>query len=256
MSELRVGLVQMRCEKGAIDANLTAMEAYLRDGRHQSADVMCFPEASITGYADPRRYPDAVLHLSDPAVSRFVAMTQASPIAALAGIVETNPDGRPYITQVVARAGKLVGFYRKRTIPADEAELFAPGTTAGVFDHPKVRFGVAVCADIDSAAIFAEHARSGARVVFEAAAPGLYGDQATRNWRSGFEWWRDECHHKLGSYARENGLYVAVATQAGRTCDEDFPGGGYLFGPDGRCLAATADWTENVLYATIATADA
>jgi predicted amidohydrolase len=118
-----------------------------------------------------------------------------------------------------------------------------------------VRFGVAICADIDDAAIFAEHARSGARVVFEAAAPGLYGDQATRDWRSGFVWWRGECHHKLATYARENGLSIAFATQAGRTCDEDFPGGGYVFGLDGHCLAATADWTEDAIYATIASTE-
>jgi predicted amidohydrolase len=100
----------MRCEKGAIDANLAAIEGYLRTGRLQGAEVMCFPEASITGYVDPRRYPDAVFHLSDSAVARFVAMTQTSPITALAGIVEANPEGLPYVTQVVARAGQLLGF--------------------------------------------------------------------------------------------------------------------------------------------------
>ena len=64
-------------------------------------------------------------------------------------------------------------------------------------------------------------------------------------------WWRDECRSKLGGYARDNRVYIAVATQAGRTVDEDFPGGGYVFGPDGSCLSATPDWLEGVLYAII-----
>jgi predicted amidohydrolase len=34
--------------------------------------------------------------------------------------------------------------------------------------------------------------------------------------------------------------------------DEDFPGGGYVFGPDGTCMFATCDWSEGVLYATLA----
>ena len=42
---------------------------------------------------------------------------------------------------------------------------------------------------------------------------------------------------KLGRYARDDGVHIAVATQAGRTVDEDFPGGGYLFAPDGACIA-------------------
>jgi predicted amidohydrolase len=251
MGEMRIGLVQMRCEKGDVEANLAATADYLRDAVAVGADVVCFPEASITGYVDPTHYPDAVLRLDDPAVARFVAMTREGRVTALAGLIEANPGERPYITQIVARAGKLLSYYRKRTIPEEEAHLFASARTPGVFAHPTAAFGVTICADIEDAALFAEHAQAGARVVFEAAAPGLYGEQATRDWREGFEWWRGECFTKLGRYARENGVFVAVATQAGRTLDEDFPGGGYVFGPDGVCVIATEDWGEGVLYSTL-----
>ncbi len=85
-------------------------------------------------------------------------------------------------------------------------------------------------------------------MVFELAAPGLYGEQATRNWQSGFAWWEGECQSYLSRYARQYGLWIAVATQAGRTVDEDFPGGGYLFAPDGRRLYATPDGSPGVVY--------
>jgi predicted amidohydrolase len=55
----------------------------------------------------------------------------------------------------------------------------------------------------------------------------------------------------FSQYARANRLSIAVATRAGRTCDEDFPGGGYVFGPDGTCLCATPNGAEGVLDATI-----
>lgn len=241
----------MRCEKGAIDANLAAMHDAIVAAAAHGAEIVAFPEASITGYNDPARYPSAVLHVDGPEVARFVAMTRAPAITALAGLLENNPAGQPFITHVVARAGRMLGVYRKRTIPDDEAGLFAAGSEACIFEHPTARFGVAICADIDSPAVFAESAALGARVVFEVAAPGLYGPQAGRDWRAGFEWWRDECRARLGRYARENGIAIAVATQAGRTCDEDFPGGGYVFAPDGACVLATPDWSEGVLYATI-----
>jgi predicted amidohydrolase len=251
MAELHLALVQMRCEKGAIAENLVSVHAHLREAALRGVDIICFPEASITGYVDPTRYPEVVLSLDSPAVAQFIQMTSEYPVMALAGIIEANPAGKPFITQLVAAWGKLQGFYRKRTIPADEAHLFTPGSDAAVFAHPKATCGLAICADVDTQAVFADCARSGAKVVFEAAAPGLYGEQATRNWRSGFEWWRGECMTKLARYAQESGIFIAVATQAGRTSDEDFPGGGYLFGPDGRCPAATADWSEGVLYASI-----
>ena len=256
MGDLLIGLAQMRCEKGDLAANLAATEDILRQGAERGAAIICFPEASLTGYVDPTIYPQAVLRADDLPIARFIALTGAYHLTALAGFIEVNPGGLPFITQVVARDGALLGRYRKRTIPDEEAHLFAPATTPGVFAHPAGPLGVTICADIDNEALFAEHAHGGARLVFEAAAPGLYGDQATRDWRTGYEWWRGECQTKLARYARENGIAIAVATQAGRTRDEDFPGGGYLFGPDGVCMAATEDWREGILWVTVPGADA
>ncbi len=251
MNTITIGLVQMRCEKGAVAENLAAIQNHIQDGISRGTDILCFPEMSITGYLDPHRWPESILNLDGPEVARFVAMTAGAPITALAGLVEANPDGKPFITQIVARSGELLGYYRKKTIIDEEAEWFSPGAIVPVFAHPKGTFGVAICADIEDPAIFAASARQGARIIFEAAAPGLYGDQATRNWQSGYAWWRDKCQQQLGQYARDNGVYIAVATQAGRTIDEDFPGGGYLFAPDGSCISATPDWSEGVLYASV-----
>lgn len=246
---LRLGLIQMRCEKGDLAGNLDATAAYLDEGRERGADLLIFPEASLTGYVDPTRYPDAILTLEDRVIARFLALTRRAPrTTVLAGIIEANPAGLPFITQFVAQNGELTGVYRKRTIPDDEAHLFTPARSPGIFSRDGLRFGVAICADIDCADLFVEHAQAGARIIFECAAPGLYGEQATRDWRSGYDWWRGECLDKLARYARANGVTIAVATQAGRTRDEDFPGGGYLFAPDGRCLAETPDWREGALW--------
>jgi (R)-amidase len=251
MHTLNIALAQMRCEKGAIDANLAAIQGYLQEAISWNIDIICFPEMSITGYIDPTRQPEAILRLDGPEVARFVAMTSETAITALAGLVEANPSGKPFITQIIARAGKLVDYYRKKTIIDDEATWFTPGAATTTFRHPKATCGLSICADIESPAVFAANAQAGAQIIFEAAAPGLYGDQATRNWQTGYNWWHGECHVKLGQYARDNHVFIAVATQAGRTSDEDFPGGGYVFGPDGACLHEMSDWSEGVLYATL-----
>lgn len=254
---LTIALVQMRSEKDALAANLDATAAYLRQASDARADIAAFPEASLTGYVDPSRYPHAPLRLNGPEVAAFVALTRGSPVTTIAGLLEARDQdgGLPYLTQIAARDGALLGVYRKRTIPPDEAHLFAPGP-ASAANTPLVSavgipFGLAVCADIDCPAVFAGAARAGARLVFECAAPGLYGAQETRDWRSGYDWWRGECHTKLGRYARDYGLSIGVATAAGRTCDEDFPGGGYVFAPDGSCLAETVDWREGMLVVTL-----
>jgi predicted amidohydrolase len=53
---VRVGLIQMRCEKGAIAENLASLSRYLAEAAMRNVDIVGFPEMSITGYADPTTF--------------------------------------------------------------------------------------------------------------------------------------------------------------------------------------------------------
>jgi predicted amidohydrolase len=248
---VRVGLIQMQCEKGAIAQNLASMTRVLSEAAERHIDIVGFPEMSLTGYADPTRYPQAILRLDGPEIIQFLNLTRELRAAALVGVIEENPAGKPFITQIAARHGQLLGYYRKRTIEDEEGLWFSPGGAVPVFRHDQLTFGIAICADINNESVFSECAQQGAQIVFELAAPGLYGEQATRDWRAGFEWWQGKCQQHLSDYARKHHLWIAVATQAGRTVDEDFPGGGYVFAPDGQRLYATPDGSPVVVYLEI-----
>ena len=245
---LRIALIQQFCEKAAIQQNLELISGYLAEAARRQIDIVGFPEMNITGYADPTRYPQAVIRLDGPEITEFLDRTRKFRGLVLAGLIEENPNGKPFITQVAASQGKLLGCYRKVTIIDDEVLWFSAGEDIPVYHWGNLTFGVVICADIHNEAVFAACRRQGAQLVFELAAPGLYGDQATRDWQSGYAWWEGECRMKLGGYAREHGLWIAVATQAGRTLDEDFPGGGYLFAPGGERVFATKNFKPGAVY--------
>jgi predicted amidohydrolase len=206
---------------------------------------------NITGYINPLKYPNAVISRYHSSVQQVADMSFIYQTIIIAGFAEKNYGGKPYITQLVAKDGKIVGCYRKKTISRDESEWYSPGSEAPIFSYSGINFGLAICADIDDSRIFKEYAERGAGLVFESAAPGLYGEQETRDWKSGYDWWGSECKSKLGRYAAENGIYIAAATQAGCTSDEDFPGGGYVFAPQGNCICETEDWHEGMLVTKI-----
>jgi predicted amidohydrolase len=241
----------MFCEKAAIAENLERTARYIAEAAARGVHIIGFPEASITGYVNPVRYPESVLRLDGPEVAQVIEMTRGHSTTVLAGLVEGNPDGKPFITQIVARDGELLGFYRKIRNVEEDAEWYECGDVMPVFAHDDLVFGISICADLGSHEIFEACARQGAQIVFELAAPGLYGEQATRDWRSGFEWWEGECEKYLGQYTQEYSIWGAVATQAGRTMDEDFPGGGYVFAPNGERLFATPDWSVGAVYLEI-----
>jgi len=248
---LRIALVQQCCEKAAFEDNLDALCGYLDEAAARRVDIAAFPEMTLTGYADPTRYPQAILRLDGPEMGLFLRRTAAFPGTLLAGLIEENPGGKPWITQVVARQGKLAGVYRKLTIEDEEAGWFAPGADLPGFRHDGRVFSGGICADTHNPRVFAAGTRQGARIIFELAAPGLYGEQAARNWQSGYAWWEGECQKYLSAYARRHGCWIATATQAGRTVNEDFPGGGYLFNPQGQRLFATRDWSPGAAYLEI-----
>ena len=248
---IRIGLIQMRCEKGAVAENLTAVAHYLDEATRRGIDIVGFPEMNLTGYADPTRYPAARLQMAGPEIGQLLEISRRFPGTVLAGFIEDNPQGKPFITHTAVRQGELLGIYRKLTIEDEEVAWFSAGDSVPVFQHDDLTFGIAICADIGNEAVFAASHRQGATLVFELAAPGLYGEQATRNWRAGYDWWAGECQTYLSAYARKYGLWIAVATQAGRTIDEDFPGGGYLFAPDGQRLYATPDESPGAVYLAV-----
>ena len=241
----------MRCEKAAIFENLESMNDYLVEAAALQVDIVGFPEMSLTGYADPTRYPQVMLNLNGPEIARFLRVTRWFPGTVLAGFVEANPGGKPFITHIAARQGVLSGVYRKITIRDEEVEWFTAGQSIPVFQHDALTFGVAICADLKNRQVFSQINGQGARFIFELAAPGLYGDQETRDWQAGFEWWRGECQKYLASYARDDNAWILVATQAGRTVDEDFPGGAFVFAPGGKRVFATPDGSTRAVFLEI-----
>ena len=258
--KLRIGLIQMRSEKGAVDNNLAEIAGYIRRANRKGVDILGLPEASITGYHDPRKYSRAIISTEGPELATLLRMTRKRKPLVLAGIIEKNPNGKPFTTQVIIREGRLEGVYRKQKVDQDngsdgsgfhEDEWFSAGNMTRVFDYDGLKYGIAICADIGNETIFADYARQGAKIIFELAAPGLYGLQSTRDWDSGYKWWEGVCREHFEKYAKKYDLWIAVATAAGRTIDEDFPGGGYLFAPNGERVYATKDWNSCEVYLEI-----
>ena len=244
---MKLALVQMRCEKAAISENVARMIGFLNQAEERSADIVCFPEMNITGYVAPRKFPESVIGWDDSRLEPLYEWSEGRREAVVAGIVERNAEGMPFVSQAVIRDGKVVGNYRKMNITGDESAMFSPGSEMLIVDQDGVKFGVLACADQEREDLFELCARNGARLVLLPSAPGLFGAQARRNWKSGYEWWRGTCVDGIGSYARRLGIWIASTSQTGRTVDEDFPGGGYIFDAGGNLVTETEDWSEGMI---------
>src|SRR3954452_23960565 len=113
MIKMKVGLAQMRSEKGDWQGNLDHAERFISDAKAQGCDIVVLPEMSLSGYCDPARFPHSVQTLASPWIARFVELTAKYAIAASGGFIEANPGGKPFISQVVAQDGRIICHYRK-----------------------------------------------------------------------------------------------------------------------------------------------
>src|SRR5690242_9164960 len=136
MPKLKIALAQIRCEKGDWPGNLARAGELMAEARAAGCDIIVFPEMGLSGYCDPARFPDSIRTLDSPEVQQFVALTAQHGIAASGGFIEYNPAGKPFVAQVLAQTGQIVGVYRKVNIANDEEDFFAPGTETPVFSLP------------------------------------------------------------------------------------------------------------------------
>lgn len=249
---MKAMLASINCQKTEIRKNLEIHEQLIVKAAELNCDIVVFPEMSLTGYLDPAIHSEFELTLDSLQVKRLVELTESHSIDALFGIVERNPNGGPFISQVHAGNGTVIGTYRKRNLAHNES-LFSPGAEPYVGELDGDSFGVTVCADYSVPTEFVAASDAGASIVFHPSAPGLYGPRKTddASWQSGFDWWRTSCVENHAQRAKELGIYIAVCTQAGSTFDEDFPGWAGLFGPDGEIVNELPDWRAGTLIIEI-----
>lgn len=250
MSSVKALLTALRCPKGEIEANARRHIALLEEGASRGARIVAFPEMSLTGSVDPTHWSGLAVSCTHPAIDEIAAATARLGVAALFGIAEAS-GADVYITQLLADAGRIVGYYRKRTLGEDE-ESYCVGSELArfVLDHKPI--GIAICAEGAVDAPFDDAAACGAAVVFFCSGPGLYGRRTVeKEWRAGFDWWSGSALGDAARHARRLGVWIALSTQAGATADEDFPGLAALVDPNGDVVSALPDWHEGTLLVDI-----
>jgi len=246
---MRALLAAIRCDKGAVEANLARHLDIVAEAGASGCDLAVFPEMSLSGSVDAAEHPDRLMSLDDPAIGALV--TACSSTAACFGIAERGPDSNAYITQIFAAGGRMTGVQRKRHL-GDGEESFTAATGDAVVDYAGTRLAMAICAEAGFDAPFDFAAAAGARIVLFPAAPGLHGRRTDEaSWRAGFSWWQGCSLGDARRHARRLGLWIALAGQAGVTEDEDFPGFAALVGPDGGVAARLPDWREATLIVDV-----
>ena len=242
LESLRIAMATMHSKPGGIHRNLDRMEAFAERAAQKGAEIVCFPELSVTGYVleNPDGHcPEGVFERAADRISR---MAEAQGITVLAGIIETARPGKPYISQMVAGPEGFVGVYRKTHLSPSEKAGYRSGDRLGSFCVEKRAIGIELCYESHFPEISTVLALSGAQVLFlPHASPRGTAQEKLESWL-----------RHLTARAFDNAVFVAACNQAGTgPAGLDFPGVSVILGPDGRVVDQYVGGGEHLLVATL-----
>jgi NAD+ synthase (glutamine-hydrolysing) len=147
---MRVALAQLAPVLGNVASNLRQHRAAALKAAAAGADLVVFPELSLTGYLLQDLVPEVALSLDRSREVREL-LRLSRRIAIVFGLVEESEDHRYYNTALFLAGGRLLHRHRKVYLPTygmfDEGRDFAAGETFGAFDTPLGRFGILICED-------------------------------------------------------------------------------------------------------------
>ncbi len=239
---IRVAAAQINTTVGDIDGNARLIEEWIGRAQEQGADLVAFPELTITGYPPE----DLVLYDNFIAANRAalgrIAQTVGD-IVALVGFVDSE-DGSLFNAAAVLYRRKVVATYRKIHLPNygvfDERRYFTAGNECPILSIRGIKVGISICEDIWEPVGPSEvQCAAGAQVIVNLNASP---------YESGKQGHRVEIVTRL---SHRNRVYTLYVNQVGGQDELVFDGGSMLAGPDGDLIGSAARFEESLLVADI-----
>lgn len=243
---INIALAQLNTHLGDVQANLDRHITMAVEARKNNADLLLFPELSLTGYSLQDLVPQVAIRPTqhDPIFSKLLQASKE--IDLVVGFVEEDSRHRFFISSGYLSRGETVHIHRKVYLPTygifDEKRYLAAGNSFRAFDTRFGRVGLLICEDFwhvsspyllwqDGADIFLLSSASPGR--------GITGEQI------GSADWVETINR---SYA---GLFTSFFAHSNRVGFEDglyFWGGSTLFDPDGKLIAMGPYDQESITY--------
>lgn len=249
MKKVTFALAQINTKLGDVEANLEKHLALAKQAWQGGAELIVFPELSLTGYvlqdiaSTVARRPSK----DDPVFHRLLEASRS--LDMVVGFVEEDARYRFYIASAYLSGGEVVHVHRKVYPPTygifDERRYFAAGDSFRAFDTRFGRAGILICEDFWHASSPYALWMDGADILlFTSASPGR---GVTEEVLGSAQW----VETVTKTYA---GLFTTFVVHANRVGFEDglnFWGTSTVFDPDGRLLAQAQFDEEGLTFAEL-----
>ena len=227
--KFKIALAQIGCKRADKKENLKKIKNFVEKAKNQSADLVVFPELSLTGYVVRDQIYELAETIPGPSTQVIEKIAEKTQTYIVFGMPELSEKTQAtiYNTAVLVGPKGYIGKYRKMYLPThsvfEEKRYFRPGYQAAAFDTEIGKIGLIICYDI----FFPEVSRltrlKGAQlIVCISASPAVR--------KTFFE-------ILTAARAIENTAFLAYVNLVGIENGLQFWGGSRLIAPNGKVLA-------------------
>src|SRR3990167_7151691 len=240
---LRIAMAQINTTVGDIDGNAKKIIEYIEKAEGLKADIVVFPELSVTGYP-----PEDLLLKADfirgnkESLKKIAKKTKN--ITAIVGFADKR-DSDVYNAAGILNNEKIKGVYYKIYLPNygvfDEKRYFQHGNECPVFVINGVVTGINICEDIwyyDGPPRW-QVKKGGAELIINiSSSPYHAGKGGIRK-------------RMLSKRARENNCCIVYNNLVGGQDELVFDGNGFIFDKKGRLITQGKQFEEDIVFSDI-----
>jgi NAD+ synthase (glutamine-hydrolysing) len=251
-STVKIALAQIAPILGDRHRNLQMHLEQIATAKAQGAELIVFPELSLTGYFLRDIVPDVAISRDSPELKQLAEA--AVPASLVVGFAEESADHLFYNSAMFAEAGEIKHVHRKVYLPTyglfEEQRYFAGGRRVKAFHTARFGdVGLLVCEDfwhVSTAAIMQAEGVELLICIANSPARGIDGPKVRTA----------ETYERLSrTFAQLLGCMVIVCHRVGFEDGLCFYGGSIVVGPDGELIAEAPMFEEALTIATIEMAE-
>jgi predicted amidohydrolase len=245
--KIKIALAQISCKREDKAENIRKIEKTVAKAQKQAADLIIFPELSLTGYVVRDQIYELAETIPGQSTKIIGDMAQKKRMHIIFGMPELSEKAQATIFNAAVFVGPngLIGKYRKMYLPThsmfEEKRYFRPGYQVAAFDTRLGKIGLIICYDIFFPEVCRLARLKGAQlIVCISASPAVR--------RAFFE-------TLTVARAMENTAFLAYVNLVGIEDGLQFWGGSRLVGPNGKILVQAKYDEEDLVACDIDYAD-
>lgn len=242
---MKAALAQISPVLRDVKKNLNIHLELIEKAKNKGADLVVFPELSLTGYTLKDLVPETALDPNKDKV--FDTLKQISKdISIVLGFVEEKGKGNFFNSAAYLFNGKILHIHRKVFLPNygmfEEAKFFSQGKNFSAFQTPFGKTGVLICYDfLNYGANYVLFSQGADIIIVLSAAPGR-GMEEKKEYASSHMW------ELMGeSVSRFSTAFLIYCNRVGFEDGKSFAGGSFIFSPEGKLLARASSVDEDFL---------